>query len=169
MFGFDQVPDFSVRDPEAIARAQKEQLDRLQELQEKIGQLAGRAESEDGRISVAFSESKGVHELRLDPRALRLPSDELAETIAGLVNDAREDAKKQTAAAAQETFGDSMNPQGLLAGLPQMEASLGEMMKAAKESSNDIAAMAQRLMGAFPRPDGQQAGGGQGNPGGPPR
>jgi DNA-binding protein YbaB len=150
VFGFDQMPDFSVRDPESIARAQREQMSRLQDMQEKLGQLVGRAESEDGRISLSFSEPQGLHDLHLDPRVLRLPSEEIAATIERLVNEARADLKQQTAEAAQETFGDAMNPQTLLANMPQMEAGLGEIMKAAKESSNDIAAMAQRLMQAFP-------------------
>lgn len=150
VFGFDEVPDFSVRDPEQIERAQREQMSRLQELQERIGTLVGRAESDDGRISVAYSEPRGVHDLRLDPRALRMPSEDLAATIERLVNEAREDLKRQTAEVAQETVGTSMNPQNLLANLPEMEANLGEIMKAAKESSNQIAQMAQRLMAAFP-------------------
>jgi primosomal protein N'' len=43
-----------------------------------------------------------------------------------------------------------MNPQNLVANLPQMEANLGEILQAAKESSNQIAQMAERLMAAFP-------------------
>jgi DNA-binding protein YbaB len=150
MFGFDDLPDFSLRDPAQIELAQRDQMGRLQELQERIKSLVGRAESEDGRISVAYSEPRGVHDLQLDPRALRMPSEDLAATIERLVNEARDDFRRQTAEVAQETFGSTMNPQNLVANLPQMEANLGEIMKAAKESSNQIARMAERLMAAFP-------------------
>ncbi|REF38037.1 YbaB/EbfC family nucleoid-associated protein [Thermasporomyces composti] len=150
MFGFDDLPDFSLRDPAQIELAQRDQMGRLQELQERIKSLVGRAESEDGRISVAYSEPRGVHDLQLDPRALRMPSEDLAATIERLVNEARDDFRRQTAEVAQETFGSTMNPQNLVANLPQMEANLGEILQAAKESSNQIAQMAQRLLAAFP-------------------
>jgi DNA-binding protein YbaB len=149
MFGFDSVPDFSVRDPESVTRAQREQFSRLQELHEQVGQLTGTAESEDGRLSVAYSERGGVHNLRIDPRALRMPSEDLAAAIEQLVNDARADFHRQTSEVVQKSVGDSVNPQALLDNLPQMEANLGEILNVAKQSSNDIAAMAQRLMGAF--------------------
>ena len=80
------------------------------ELQQRLGDLVGRAESEDGRVRAAFSPTAGLPELVIDPRAMRLGSEELAEVIMAVVAEAVRDLDRQRLEAAQETFGPQYDP-----------------------------------------------------------
>ena len=46
-----------------------------------------------------------MHELHIDPRAMRLPAAELAELLAGLVRAARDDLQRETGETLRETGG----------------------------------------------------------------
>lgn len=88
------VPDYlelsSVfTDPAQAAETQAEQLEKAEVLEQAIRDATGNATSPDDRIRVSWSESGGIDELVIDPRAMRQDSDELAAQIAGVVNAAR--------------------------------------------------------------------------------
>lgn len=55
----------------------------------------GRAETSNGRIRVAWAAGTGLDELYIDPRAMRLRSDELAPAISGAITGAMTDLRRQ--------------------------------------------------------------------------
>jgi DNA-binding protein YbaB len=61
----------------------------------RIAGLVGRAETSNGRIRVAWAAGTGLDELHIDPRAMRLRSDELASHISGAITDAMTDLRRQ--------------------------------------------------------------------------
>ena len=67
---------------------------RVQEMQERIAALQVEAEDEDGRLKAVVG-SSGVLALHIDPRAMRLGSEELAERLLALIRQAT--AEVQTA------------------------------------------------------------------------
>ncbi|MEU8326061.1 YbaB/EbfC family nucleoid-associated protein [Nonomuraea sp. NPDC048881] len=64
-----------------------------------------RAESPDGWVSVEYSCASGVRDLRLDPRAMRMESARLAETVLGLIHQARQQAEAEERARLAEFLG----------------------------------------------------------------
>ncbi|MCK2215010.1 YbaB/EbfC family nucleoid-associated protein [Actinomadura sp. ATCC 31491] len=60
-----------------------------------VGDVTGQAESPDGKIRVRVSSSGQLTGLHLDPRAMRLGSQELAEAIMRLSRRAAEDAARR--------------------------------------------------------------------------
>ncbi|MFC4120553.1 YbaB/EbfC family nucleoid-associated protein [Nonomuraea zeae] len=64
-----------------------------------------RAESKDGWVSVEYDCASGVRDLRLDPRAMRMDSARLAETILGLIHQARQQAETEERGRAESLLG----------------------------------------------------------------
>ncbi|SDI54302.1 YbaB/EbfC family nucleoid-associated protein [Nonomuraea jiangxiensis] len=62
---------------------------------DRVGEVVGQAESPDGKVKVRVSSSGQLTALRIDPRAMRLGSEELADTIMDLSRRATEDAARQ--------------------------------------------------------------------------
>ncbi|MEW9554440.1 YbaB/EbfC family nucleoid-associated protein [Nonomuraea sp. NPDC050783] len=60
-----------------------------------VGDVTGQAESPDGRIRVRVSSTGQLAGLHLDPRAMRLGSQELADAIMELSRRAAEDATRR--------------------------------------------------------------------------
>lgn len=124
---------FDLRDllqnPEEIIAEQRAQLARAEELQAKINEVTGAAKSDDERIQVSFSESAGVTSLTLDPRVLRMPSEDLAAEIMRLVNVARQDTHAQIQVVLDDTLGED--------GRPDMEE-LNEQVTAMKQQMNEF-------------------------------
>jgi DNA-binding protein YbaB len=67
---------------------------------EATEEIVGEGEAADGRIRAAAGIGGVVNSIELDPRALRLPSDELGEQIVVAVNAALEDLKAKVAESA---------------------------------------------------------------------
>ncbi|ACZ83470.1 YbaB/EbfC family nucleoid-associated protein [Streptosporangium roseum] len=91
-------------DPEKTARDAHRFFDRVQELHRAAGDLTARAESDDRRVSVEYSSSGGLRRIDIDPRAMRMPSGELAETILELVHRAQRDVEVQAGERAAEVL-----------------------------------------------------------------
>lgn len=104
--------------PEAFVAQHEERLARLADLHKEVAEAVGEAASDDGRVQVRFTEADGISELKLDPRALRLPADDLADLITRTVNDA-----KRAAAAAVAEAGSRAQQ----AGLPDPDAVLDQV------------------------------------------
>ncbi|MGW3351766.1 YbaB/EbfC family nucleoid-associated protein [Nonomuraea rubra] len=66
----------------------------LSEVIGMVGEVAGQAESPDGKIKVRVSSSGQLTALHIDPRAMRLGSQELADTIMDLSRRATEEAAR---------------------------------------------------------------------------
>ncbi|SDK24076.1 YbaB/EbfC DNA-binding family protein [Nonomuraea maritima] len=95
-------------DLDRILRNADAQMARSVELQKTLAELVGRAEDEDGLVTVEFG-GTGLKDLRLHPKAMRLPSGELAARIKEVLEEASADLRRQVSEAMEETFGED-NP-----------------------------------------------------------
>ncbi|MEO3873647.1 YbaB/EbfC family nucleoid-associated protein [Nonomuraea sp. B12E4] len=101
--------DFAKIDIDKLLKGADRQLALLGEFQQNVGSLVGRAQDEDGFVTVEYGQ-EGVRELELHPKAMRLSSGELAELIKTALKDATDDFQKQLHEAAGELFGEEDNP-----------------------------------------------------------
>jgi hypothetical protein len=140
----DLSSDFA--DP-ALAMAQHaEQLAQAEQLEQGIRAAAGSAASEDGRIRVAWSEAGGIDELVIDPRAMRLASEELAAQIALVVNAARAQAQQQVADLVADAMGSGApDPREVVAQLPELSVQLDEIMRETASMGSTVAGIMDRM------------------------
>jgi DNA-binding protein YbaB len=106
MQGFPDFQQMLGIDMDAVAAKARRAAERSAEFNERLSGLAGRAETQDGRVRLAFSPEQGLPELHIDPRAMRMGSEELAETIQRLTLEAVADLERQKQEAAREIYGD---------------------------------------------------------------
>ncbi len=104
--------------PEALVAQHEERLAQLADLHKAVTEAVGEAATADGRVQARYTEAEGITELKLDPRVLRLPADDLADLITRTVNDA-----KRAAAAAVDEAGSRAQQ----AGLPDPDAVLDQV------------------------------------------
>jgi DNA-binding protein YbaB len=86
-------------------RDAKSKLTRVGDLQEMLASLVGTAESGDGRVRAESDSASGLRKLTIDPRAMRMGSEELAETITKVVADAIADLRRRSQEEIQKMMG----------------------------------------------------------------
>jgi DNA-binding protein YbaB len=136
-----------LRSPEELYAAQREQLAKAEELQRRIETVTGTATSSDERIAVSFSEANGVQDLVLDPRVLRMPSEDLAAEIVRLVNAARTEAHGQIQQVMNETLGDGGRPDPEQIGeqAAELQRSLDELMRDTMRMDGELTDVFDRM------------------------
>lgn len=105
--------DWANVDVEKLLRASEEHAQKATDLSERMTELRGHAASEDGRVEAHYA-AAGLTELKLDPRAMRMGSELLAEEIVKTVQAAALDMQRQMQEAMAEMFGEEDNPMKLL-------------------------------------------------------
>ncbi|PZG17906.1 YbaB/EbfC family DNA-binding protein [Nonomuraea aridisoli] len=105
--------DFAKVDLEKLVKGADEQLALLGTFSERAASCVGRAQDEDGFVTVEYGQ-EGVRELELHPKAMRLSSGELAEMIKATLRDATDDFQRRLTQEAGELFGQESNPLRLL-------------------------------------------------------
>ncbi|MDR8408678.1 YbaB/EbfC family nucleoid-associated protein [Nonomuraea sp. 3-1Str] len=78
----------------------------LEELRERLDAIRGRGEAADGLVRAEVLPSGALGSLRIDPRAMRLGADALAEAVLAAANDATADLTAQMAGLMT----DGLNP-----------------------------------------------------------
>jgi DNA-binding protein YbaB len=81
---------------------------------EQIKKIRGKAQSQDKRVKVEVGAMGQLEAIELHPRAMKLPSDELARTIVELAHEAAEDAAAQTRKAMEPMLGEGVDWQQLV-------------------------------------------------------
>lgn len=140
--------DFSnvFNDPERAVAAHAEQMATAEKLEQGIRDATGHAVSEDGRITVAWSEAGGVDALELDPRAMRLGSDELAAQITQVLNAARLQAQEGIAALVSDAMGEgAADPRDVVAQLPTLQEQLDEIMRDTAQMGTTVTGIVERM------------------------
>lgn len=115
------------------------------ELQERVASLVGRAETPDGRVRLSFSPGEGLPELHIDPRAMRLGSQELSETIRGLVLEAIRDLDRQRGEAAREVYGEGFDPETAKPDPKAVDTALQGVSDMMESAGNDVIAFMERM------------------------
>jgi len=101
-------------DAAGLDRLAGERIAAAAEVQRRVAALVGHAESPDRRVRAGYSAARGLCELQLDPRALRLPAADLAATILQVADAARVDLAGQVEQAVREAYGDAFDPMAVL-------------------------------------------------------
>jgi DNA-binding protein YbaB len=115
--------DFANIDLDKLLKDTEKQMGLLAEFQRDLGSYVGRAEDEQGLVTVEY-DHQGVRELELHPKAMRLSSGELAELIKALLKEAAADFEARIGQAMGELFGERDNP---MRNLGDPDAALGRM------------------------------------------
>ncbi|WP_248961033.1 YbaB/EbfC family nucleoid-associated protein [Sphaerisporangium perillae] len=118
--------DFGNIDIDKLLSGAQQQLAQVEELQRRTAELVGRAQDKDGLVTVEYT-GQGLHELQLNPRAMRLASVDLAALIKTTVQEAVGDLARQTNELMEEMFGVEDNPMKLLS---DPEAALAQVKQA---------------------------------------
>jgi DNA-binding protein YbaB len=79
--------------------------DGLQAARERLASLTGTGTAADGKIKVTWASATGLDQLHLEPRAMRMASEELSAAIKQAIADAIADLRRQTAEVLQQEAG----------------------------------------------------------------
>jgi DNA-binding protein YbaB len=82
-------------DLERIAKQADEGLRRLAGLRERLDAVRGTGTAADGQIVVGADSSGRIDSIDLNPRVMRMPSQDLAEELLRAVNAAQDDCARQ--------------------------------------------------------------------------
>ncbi|HEX5597424.1 MAG TPA: YbaB/EbfC family nucleoid-associated protein [Micromonosporaceae bacterium] len=135
-----------VTNPDQILREHQERLAKVEQMQEGILNAVGTAHSGDQRITVSYSEADGVRELRLDPRVMRMPSEELAAEITRLVNEARADVRRQVEQITAESFAEgALNPHDVMERIPEFQQTMDDIMRDTLKASDELNVLLDRM------------------------
>ncbi|WP_345431595.1 YbaB/EbfC family nucleoid-associated protein [Actinoallomurus vinaceus] len=113
-------------------------MSRVQEMNERLADLVGQAEAAEGRIKATYTMSGGLTGLEIDPRALRMGSKDLADTIRSTVQEAAQDLQRQVAEAMGEVFGEKDNPMKLAGDQDAAVAKAKEAQAAYDRTMKDV-------------------------------
>lgn len=121
----------------------RERMARAQEVRAAVAGLVGQGEGADGLIKISCTADDPVHDIRLEPRAVRMMSSErLGAEIQRAVRDARDDLQKQT----REVFRERL---GVGEGAGGMRAELDQLSGIAESSAERAAALFERMRREF--------------------
>lgn len=128
-----------------VLRNSRERMAKVTEARERMTGLTGRAESTDGRIKVASTAEDPLAELQIDPRAMRMGSEELAAAIRQVARLARTDLDRQGQEITDELYGDGQDPMDVLRNQDQLKKNLSDMQEMFGKAGNDAQAMIDQL------------------------
>lgn len=131
--------DLGNLDPDAALKEARQWADRSAALQETMKGIEGHAQSKDGFVSVTFTPNEGLRDLELNPRAMRMPSQDLAETIKETIHQATNDMQQKMNAAMSDAFG-KFNPMDLISNPDLAPNQAKQMQESLNKSANDALA-----------------------------
>jgi len=139
--------DFDLSNMDAADALQQSQqrMKALSTVREKMADLEGKGESADGRVRVTCTSQDPVAEIYIDPRAMRMGSQELAEAIREAARRARAHLNEQVEELTAQEFGDTVNPLGMLRDPERLKESLAEMQNMFQKASSDTQRMLDQL------------------------
>ncbi|GAA1943649.1 YbaB/EbfC family nucleoid-associated protein [Nocardioides hwasunensis] len=122
----------SAADP--AARAEE-----MRRIRDEVAAVVGEASDDDGYVTATWTAEKGFAGLTLDPRAMRMPSVDLAAEIVRVSGLAREDfeAKRREAAAAFGPLPD--------VDLDEAQANIDEVRESFSRSLGDVQGMMEQF------------------------
>jgi DNA-binding protein YbaB len=138
--------------PEGFLAQHEARLAQLADLHREVAQATGHADSADGRIRVRFTEAEGITELVVDPRALRLPADDLAHLIARTVNAAKQSASAAAGEAADRAHLAGLpDPASVLEQVPGIQQLLAQVTDDTGRMTGHLESLMERMAAGDPR------------------
>lgn len=95
------------QDLDGKLRDMRQAADGLRAARERLASLVGTGTAADGRVRVTWAAATGLDQLHLDPRAMRMPSQDLSAAIKSAITDAMADLRRQTAEVLRAETGTS--------------------------------------------------------------
>jgi DNA-binding protein YbaB len=144
-------------DFEALLRQSQERVEKILGLRDRTRDLTGTAETPDGRIKVTCTSEDPVAGLHIDPRAMRMPSGELATAIQETVRKALADRERQVENLASQEYGED-NPMDLLNNKEAAMQALSEartMFDRAGRDAQSVMDQLQQHLGLRPEGNGR--------------
>lgn len=114
------------QDLDAKLRDIRKASDGMRAARERLESLTGTGTAAEGRVRVTWTAATGLDQLHLDPRAMRMPSEELAAAIKQAITEAMADLRRQTAEVLQTETGTSAG--GSVAKIQEMREAFGSQM-----------------------------------------
>lgn len=140
MSGYGQFGEFANINPEQVLAQARERTSKITGLQESLTKICGTAESSDGYIKASYS-ATGLRDLEINPRAMRMASSDLAETIKSVISAAAKDFQENMHAEVSQVFsGSNDNPLELLNDPDALERKVQEMQGILDGALNDTMA-----------------------------
>jgi DNA-binding protein YbaB len=136
--------DFEGLDVDRIMKSADRQFARIEEVQNALSGLVGRAEDEDGLVRVEYA-GAGLQELTLHPKAMRLTSGELAGRIKEVIADAAADLRAQAGEVMEEEYGDD-NPMRFADGRDGALEQVRQAEAAYNRTAEDVMGELDRIM-----------------------
>ncbi len=90
--------------------AARQRIEEVQRLKGRLAELVGRAESPDGLVRAEVTDADGLSGLVVNPRAMRLTSEELSEAVLRAARAARANLDEQRREALREVLGRDFDP-----------------------------------------------------------
>jgi DNA-binding protein YbaB len=140
--GFQALNDLaaSVR-PEGFTEQLLQRARVMEEVQERIRALEGVGRTDDGYVVATYTAVDGLAGLTLDPRAMRMPSEDLARAVLAVSRAAREDFEEQRRAAAAEL---GPTPE---VDLEEAQRAIQDITESYTRGIGDMQSMVERLRG----------------------
>jgi hypothetical protein len=141
----EDYPGFANFDASRLAQQANERIAKAAEVQRLVAAMVGRAESPDGYVKAGYGTAQGLFELQLDPRAMRMPSADLAATVLRVAAAAKEDLARQTRQAVRETYGDAFDPMEALRDPANLTSRLAEISEVYGSAAKDATVVMEQL------------------------
>ncbi len=142
------MPDFLRDVPSHLAEAARAHAAKADELLERLDAVEGVAETTDGLLRARVNAAVGLAALYLDPRAMRMPSEDLAEAICRVAQQARANLEERTQQVVQDASGedDAGGPFATAAGRQAKLNELAGLFDGAARDATSTLAMVQKRM-----------------------
>jgi DNA-binding protein YbaB len=128
-----------------IAQRARQRLEEAAEVRERFAELAGHASAADGLVRVTSTPGDPVHELHLEPRALRLTSVDLAAAVQAAVRDAKRDLESQLKKATAGLVDPQDDPIGLVGDPDAARVKLAQLGELATGSAAQVTALFEQF------------------------
>jgi DNA-binding protein YbaB len=128
-----------------IAAQAQERLAHAAQLRDRLADLVGRGQGADGLVRVVCTPTDPVHEVHVDPRAMRMVSTDLAEAVRAAAHEARRDLDEQTRAITRELVDRDDDPLGVVSDPAAARVKLAELDALAQGAAGQAAALFERL------------------------
>lgn len=139
MSEFERIPRFDDARPEASIAALQATAEQSVAARRQLAEVTGSAESADGTVRAVVG-GYGLQELVLDPKAMRKPSQDLAQLIVQVTQQAGEDLARRRAEQAAELGVDRARPD-----LEQMLTDLARLRSTMAEGQGDARRVFERF------------------------
>jgi uncharacterized protein YukE len=87
----------------------------------------------------------GITDIRIDPRAMRMPAADFAETLKTLIRDATADLHRQLSELMAETYGEAANPMALAQNQEAVQKKIQDAAAAYDRTLDDAMSELQRI------------------------